>query len=166
MLLRPHSMPGGHFHSPLFTPYALYGIIDHVYGWPAYNAHDGFTAAQSTLNIFETVGYLVYLSIIWGREKGEGKGLGVRGRLGAKVDGVWGAGAALLGFAISVMTLSKTVLYGKSFNSFQTEMDNPGMRINWKLMGRQIVLNEFHSGFKHIGHNDAFSLLFLWIIPK
>ena len=27
-------------------------------------------------------------------------------------------------------------------------------------------LNEACSGFQHIGHNDAATLIFLWIIPK
>lgn len=29
-----------------------------------------------------------------------------------------------------------------------------------------IGCNEFFSGFDNVGHNDALSLLFLWIIPK
>ena len=44
-----------------------------------------------------------------------------------------------MAFAASVMTLSKTVLY-------------------W--------LVEYWSGFQNIGHNDAASLFFLWIVPK
>ena len=29
-----------------------------------------------------------------------------------------------------------------------------------------IGLNEYCSGFRHIGHNDAMSVVFLWAIPK
>ncbi|CAG7924076.1 unnamed protein product [Penicillium olsonii] len=65
VLLRPHSMPGGRFHSPVFTPYALYGTIDYIYGWPAFKARNGFTAAQTILNLVETAGYLWYLAIVY-----------------------------------------------------------------------------------------------------
>ncbi|KAI5304900.1 hypothetical protein KEM55_009221, partial [Ascosphaera atra] len=54
-LLRPYSMPGGFLH-PLWKPYALYGEVDYMYGWPEYLAHNGFTAAQSFMNLVETVG--------------------------------------------------------------------------------------------------------------
>lgn len=29
-----------------------------------------------------------------------------------------------------------------------------------------VVLNEYFSGFRNIGHNDAMTIIFLWIIPK
>ncbi|KAJ5911521.1 uncharacterized protein N7473_000824 [Penicillium subrubescens] len=129
VLLRPHSMPGGRLHSPIWTPYALYGTVDYIYGWPAYNARNGFTAAQTVMNVVETLGYLYYLWIgfVWllAGEK--------------VVAGRTGAIALLVAFTASVMTLSKTLLY-------------------W--------LNEFFSGFDNIGHNDAASLIFLWIIPN
>ncbi|TQV94472.1 C6 transcription factor [Cordyceps javanica] len=55
------------------------------------------------------------------------------------LTGRCGAQAVLIGFSAAVMTLSKTLLY-------------------W--------LNEYYSGFDNIGHNDLFSLIFLWIIPN
>lgn len=122
-------MPDGKFHSPLFTPYALYGTVDYMYGWPAYNANNGFTAAQGSLNFLETVGYLGYLWIVW--QKGE-KGKRI-------LTGGWGGMAVLVGFALSVMTVSKTILY---------------------------QLNEYFSGFENVGHNDTGSLILLWIIPN
>ncbi|KAL9570786.1 hypothetical protein ACKAV7_005123 [Fusarium commune] len=64
---RPHTMPGGFLHWPLYVPYALYGEVDHVYGWKAFNAKNGFTAAQTALNLVETVMYLVYLYMLWTR---------------------------------------------------------------------------------------------------
>lgn len=109
VLLRPHSMIGGDLHSPVFIPYALYSTVDYVYGFPAYNGRDGFTGAQSSLNIVETLGYLVYLAIVW--KVGTSQGLN---GLQRRIEGRWGASAALLGFAISVMTLSKTTLYRES----------------------------------------------------
>ena len=96
-------MPDGKFQSPFFTPYALYGTVDYMYGWPAYNANNGFTAAQGSLNLLESIGYIVYLWIVW--QKGEGSR-----RI---LSGGWAGMAVLVGFAMSVMTVSKTVLYCK-----------------------------------------------------
>lgn len=132
VFLRPHSMPGGFLHSPLWVPYALYGTVDHVYGFRAWEAKNGFTAAQSLLNAVETVAYGCYLWGVWrfGREEngaGEGaKRLPGRPRKDAVVrvveevrgwrvvEGRAAGRAVLVGFAASVMTLSKTVLYCES----------------------------------------------------
>ncbi|KAG5967027.1 hypothetical protein E4U58_002332 [Claviceps cyperi] len=144
VLGRPHTMHGGRAHWPLWLPYKLYGEVDYVYGWKAILDKNGFTAAQSTLNVIETVLYLVYLSL-WrsrgSREGGdatavpgdrEGRGAWVvRGRVGAL--------ALLLGFSAAVMTLSKTLLY-------------------W--------CNEYFSGFENVGHNEFFDLLLMWILPN
>lgn len=108
-------MPGGYLHLPIWKPYALYGVIDYIYGWPAFDAKDGFTGAQSSMNVVETIGYLLYLGVVWRKGGREGKGSGVKGRLGERVEGGWGATAALGGFAVSVMTLSKSVLYSELF---------------------------------------------------
>lgn len=125
-------MPGGSLHRPLWTPYALYGTIDGVYGFKAWHAREGFTAAQGLLNLVESVMYVVYLWLAL--------------RRGA--DGQWrssaagrreGAAGLLVGFSAAVMTLSKTVLY-------------------WA--------REYYCDFDNIGHNDAVTLFFLWIIPK
>ena len=91
--------PGGALHAPLFVPYALYGRVDHLYGAEAWGAGNGFTGAQAGLNVVESVGYAAYLWVVW--RYGEG---GV-------VGGGWGGAACLVGFGVSVMTVSKTVLY-------------------------------------------------------
>ncbi len=119
VLLRPHSMPGGKYHYPLWAPYELYGRTDYVYGWKAWNEHNGFTAAQGWLNVVETVGYLCYLGLVFsfgvqsrGQGRGAPKGVGLWGwtrSVGGDAAGL----ATLVGFAASVMTLSKTVLYCK-----------------------------------------------------
>ncbi|KAK4225071.1 hypothetical protein QBC38DRAFT_280353 [Podospora fimiseda] len=127
VFLRPHSMPSGFLHSPIWTPYALYGQIDYIYGLKAYESHNGFTAAQSALNVIETLGYIYYL-VKWYSQSANSQ---VKGRDGAKM--------LLVGYSAAVMTVSKTVLY-------------------W--------LNEYYSGFDNIGHNDIWSLVFLWIIPN
>jgi hypothetical protein len=166
VLLRPHSMPGGRLHSPIWTPYALYGTVDYIYGWPAYNARNGFTAAQTVMNVIETLGYLYYLWIVYrhGATVVSGRG-GKKLKKGfvwllageKVVAGRTGAIALLVAFTASEMTLSKTLLYCKS------PVDSlSGSNLVLTLIG----LNEFFSGFDNIGHNDAVSLIFLWIIPK
>ena len=85
----------------------LYGKVDYIYGWKAWDEHNGFPAAQGMLNVIETAGYLGYLWILW--RHGEGEGYGRR-----TLAGGWGGFACLFGFALGVMTVSKTVLYGES----------------------------------------------------
>ncbi|KAL1971145.1 hypothetical protein VTN77DRAFT_96 [Rasamsonia byssochlamydoides] len=150
VLLRPHSMPGGKLHSPIWTPYALYGTIDYIYGWPAFNARNGFTAAQTVLNLLETACYVYYLAVVYQY----GATMTTTGRASQKkvrkglswflfdekvVAGRTGALALLIAFSGSVATFSKTVLY-------------------W--------LNEAFSGFDNIGHNDLTTLVLYWIIPN
>jgi len=147
-------MPGGRIHNYLWKPYALYGTVDYIYGWPAWDAKNGFTSAQGTLNLIESVLYIYYLWVIGARVAG-GDGF-VRGvalksvNLFARVDGadqekiiIRGgssvASAVLACFASAVMTLSKTILY-------------------W--------LNEYYSGFVNIGHNSWGRLVWLWVVPN
>lgn len=102
-------MPGGSLHWPLWTPYELYGRVDHVYGFKAWDAGSGFTGAQGLMNLIETVLYAVYwgLWVRYGRlEGGGGDGLAKR-RVGGRAGGL----AVVVGFGAAVMTLSKTVLY-------------------------------------------------------
>ncbi|KAG6012678.1 hypothetical protein E4U54_007362 [Claviceps lovelessii] len=138
VLGRPHTMPGGTAHWPLWTPYKLYGEVDHVYGWKALRDKSGFTAAQSSLNVAETVLYLAYLYIWRSRGGRDHAQAGTRPPAWV-VGGRAGALALLLGFSAAVMTLSKTLLY-------------------WA--------NEYFSDFANVGHNDFSTLLRLWIIPN
>ena len=141
-------MPGGYLHAPLWKPYALYGVVDYMYGFPAWNARNGFTSAQGVLNLIESAGYVVYLWMIgkYGKDQDLVQGRGAPsfktiGWIGKAriVDSKEAGLAVLIGFSAAVMTVSKTILYG---------------------------LNEYFSGFDNIGHNDISSLIFLWIIPK
>lgn len=111
VLLRPWTMEGGPLHWPLWVPYKLYGEVDHVYGWKAFRARNGFTAAQGSLNVVETALYLGYLGIYFAsaRSGGAGQGHGVKKALTGRPAAV----AVLLAFSSAVMTLSKTVLYCK-----------------------------------------------------
>lgn len=123
VLLRPHSMPGNKLHSPVWTPYALYGTIDYIYGWPAFNARNGFTAAQTIMNLVETAGYLYYLGIVFGygapvapttgrpQQRKSRRGLLWLLKDDKVVPGRVGAVALLVAFSASVMTVSKTALY-------------------------------------------------------
>ncbi|KAI9803737.1 MAG: hypothetical protein M1833_000649 [Piccolia ochrophora] len=146
VLLRPHSMEGGWLH-PIFKPYALYATIDYQYGWPAWENRSGFTAAQSSVNIVETLMYASYLWIVFtsGRQTStQGKGAphpasaGWLGQ-GRVVPGEKGVLAVLIAYAAAVMTVAKTSLY---------------------------FLNEYWSGFESIGHNSAKDIVFLYILPK
>ncbi|KAH6629916.1 hypothetical protein B0J18DRAFT_419714 [Chaetomium sp. MPI-SDFR-AT-0129] len=107
MLLRPHTMPGGYLHEPLWKPYALYGEVDHMYGFKQWNLNNPFAATQSWLNLAETVLYLVYVGLWYAN--GRALAPGARRAVGGKV----GALAVLVGFSAAVMTVSKTVLYCK-----------------------------------------------------
>jgi hypothetical protein len=110
-------MPGGALHSPIWTPYALYGKIDYMYGWPAWNARIGFTAAQGSMNAIEFAMDAFYLWVVYANGKV---------KRGEKKDIRWflweekrveGAGlAVLVVWGAAVMTLSKTVLYSKSYS--------------------------------------------------
>jgi hypothetical protein len=109
-------MPGGKFHSPIWKLYALYGTVDYVYGWPAWNGHVGFTAAQASLNAVETAMYIYYFVAIY--RNASGNLLTTRSMkaffLGDDDNSVRGPGVAkavLYLFSAAVMTLSKTVLY-------------------------------------------------------
>ena len=122
VFLRPHSMPGGWLHSPIWKMYGLYGTVDHIYGWKAYNSHNGFTAAQSAMNVVETGMYAWYLGTVYayGQQSArQGRGaprtssvgwLGESRSLGGRRAGE----AVLIAFAAAVMTLSKTLLYCRS----------------------------------------------------
>ncbi|OAA39538.1 C6 transcription factor [Beauveria brongniartii RCEF 3172] len=163
VLGRPHTMEHGWLHWPFWSPYKLYGEVDHVYGWKAFHAKSGFTAAQGALNAVETVMYLVYAWAFFA------KAVDVAGVDGKRaVTGRRGAQAVLVGFSAAVMTLSKTILYCmvSFFGEGGAQRPN-GQRKKPRLTTSCFTgLNEYYSGFDNIGHNDLSSLIFLWIIPK
>lgn len=113
VLLRPHTMEGGFLHEPLWAPYKLYGTIDHVYGWKAWDAGNGFTAAQSAMNLVESLLYVGYLWL-WARGRDE------RGAVAGREGGL----AVLMGWAAAVMTVSKTALYCE-FNGWGSCLRGP-----------------------------------------
>ncbi|RMZ87602.1 hypothetical protein DV736_g5174, partial [Chaetothyriales sp. CBS 134916] len=146
VVLRPHSMPGGKFHSPVWIPYGLYAAVDYLYGFPAWNNGVGFTAAQTMLNVIETLMYCYYLYILAVRGKGTGwiaklwtQKFSTTTGTAVTVKGQGVAFAVLVAYAAAVMTVSKTALY-------------------W--------LNEYFSNFENIGHNSVSTLFWLWIVPN
>ena len=90
-------------------------------GWKAFNEHNGFTSAQGTLNIIESLmyGYYLYILYTYGKQsKAQGRGApkaSAVGFLGQQrfVDGKMGALAVLVAYSAALMTVSKTVLYCK-----------------------------------------------------
>ncbi len=117
VLLRPLTMPGGSLHLPIYKPYGLYGTVDYMYGWPAWNDGVGFTAAQGSLNVLETIMYGWYVVILASQGQGTGWYQFWQKQFWTKKTVVQGEGLALamvICFASAVMTLSKTVLYCKS----------------------------------------------------
>ena len=117
VFLRPHSMPGGSLSNPIWTPYQKYAEVDYMYGFPAWNNHVGFTAAQASLNVAESVGYMYYLVMCWIYGGGFEGLQAVYQAGGARVQGGPPAvvsSAVLVCFSAAVMTISKTVLYCKS----------------------------------------------------
>ncbi|KAK3323037.1 hypothetical protein B0H66DRAFT_218712 [Apodospora peruviana] len=106
VLLRPHSMPGGKLHKPIWSLYTIYARVDYMYGFPQWEANNGFTAAQTTLNLIETVFLLAYAGLWYRHARPTGNKIGEK-----VVSGRPAALAVLLGFSACVMTLSKTVLY-------------------------------------------------------
>ncbi|KAJ7444563.1 hypothetical protein B0H11DRAFT_1747176 [Mycena galericulata] len=87
--MRPRSMEGGDLHW-IWAPYSIYQNVDLVYGVETLKRGDGFTNAQSLLNVVETLLNIWYL-------------------YAAHVT-AWPP-APLIGFTAAAMTLSKTVLY-------------------------------------------------------
>ncbi|CAD6886263.1 unnamed protein product, partial [Tilletia controversa] len=92
MLLRPHSMKGGKYFT-LWAPYELYGTIDKIYGVDAFTAKEGFPAAQSVMNIPETILNYIYVFIVLFTTSSHARAV-----------------APLIGFTATVMTASKTIL--------------------------------------------------------
>lgn len=126
VLGRPHTMEGGALHWPLWVPYKLYGEVDHIYGWKAFNARNGFTAAQGLLNLVETAMYLLYL-ILFFRSPSR------------RLTGRPAAVAVLVGFSAAVMTLSKTILYW--MNEYYSGFDNIGHNPFFDLVYLWIIPN-------------------------
>lgn len=108
-------MVGGKYHSPLWTPYALYAEIDYVYGWKALQENNSWTQTQTWFNLGEVLAYGVYLGWVLGG----GYAKGGRGILeGRTLEGRRAAWAVLVGFSAASLTFYKTVMYCMFFIPF------------------------------------------------
>lgn len=109
-------MVGGKYHSPLWTPYALYAEIDYVYGWKALQENNSWTQTQTWFNLGEVLAYAVYLGWVLGG--GGVKGSGRRILEGRTLEGRRAAWAVLVGFSAASLTFYKTVMYCMFFFPF------------------------------------------------
>ncbi|CEH18201.1 related to adiponectin receptor 1 [Ceraceosorus bombacis] len=89
---RPHSFKDG-FLFPIWAPYGKYEGVDLIYSRKAWEDKLGFTAAQASLNVVETILNFAYLGLA---HFAEPRYLAV---------------SPLVGFTAVVMTWSKTALY-------------------------------------------------------
>jgi hypothetical protein len=108
-------MPGGSLHWPIWVPYELYLQTDYIYGWKAVNEKNGFTSAQGSMNVPETLLYIYYLYIVYsqGTQLKAARGGESPGFLAQRyIAGRSGALAVMVGYTAAVMTFSKTLLYG------------------------------------------------------
>lgn len=108
-------MVGGKYHSPLWTPYALYAEIDYVYGWKALQENNSWTQTQTWFNLGEVLAYAVYLGWVLGGGGVKGKGRILEGRT---LEGRRAAWAVLVGFSAASLTFYKTVMYCMFFFLF------------------------------------------------
>lgn len=164
ILLRPHTFSGGKVQWPIWKPYEIYASIDKVYSRSAWDAKEGFGGAQGVLNAVELVLYGLYAMIIYnhsaparagtGLQVSEGVSAWLSG--GRKVRGKVGNRALMIGFAASVMTLSKTTLYCECASAIYCE-------------ARELIcpdFNEYFSDFASVRHNDWFTLFLFYGVMK
>lgn len=168
ILLRPHTFVGGKYHDLLWKPYAIYQRVDLVYSPSAREERNGWPGAQAAFNVIETLGYYLYLWMVTAHTSSELK-RGVNclgsiwtGLLGDRqVEGTRGAAAALLLFALSFLTLTKTLLYGEILLALRLMRCRGGL-----LTIRFSGLVESYSGFRHVSHNSAMDLFRWYILTK
>jgi hypothetical protein len=114
-------MPGGKL-SWLWQPYGMYGEVDKVYGFKAYNAGEGWTATQAAVNAVETAAYFAYLYLVYAhgeQEPRQGSGAPDRSVMGQfralsesrTVTGKVAAQATLLAYSAATVTFWKTIIY-------------------------------------------------------
>ncbi|TFK34652.1 hypothetical protein BDQ12DRAFT_738062 [Crucibulum laeve] len=115
--MRPRSMKGGDLHW-LWKPYSIYQEVDYIYGVPALLANDGFTNAQSMLNVMETLLNITYLYLAHIAQ--------------------WPP-ATIVGFGAALMTLSKTILYWAQ--EYYCDYCSIGHNSAWNLFVYWIIPN-------------------------
>ncbi|KAJ1552568.1 hypothetical protein HK405_010810, partial [Cladochytrium tenue] len=136
MLLRPRTFPGGDLFF-FWQPYALYATVDLVYSEDAYREREGFSTAQSTMNVVESVLNLLYLYLA--HVAGSLSRLRDRDGRTSRAAAAARAVAPPVLLAATAMTASKTILY---------------------------FLNDHFCGWCKTGHNDWRTFVLLWFLPN
>lgn len=145
-------------------PYGGYGEIDKVYGFKAWDAHNGWTLTQTIGNLFETAVYVVYLYLVYKygeQETTQGTGAPDKSKMGRfsalsesrTMHGRIAALATLLAYTAAVVTTWKTVIY------WLLEACE-GMKL--RCGPTSTTLTYLRSGFANLGHNSWPVLLFYW----
>ena len=105
IILRPHSLPGHKWHSPIWVPVASYAAVDGIYSERAWVESEGWTAAQGAINVTEVCMYIWYFWVIQ-----------TKARNGSKyLDGRADGKACVLGLIAGTITWTKSSLYGRLF---------------------------------------------------
>ena len=132
-----------------------YGAIDLIYGFSTLESGHGFTNAQAALNIVEATlnSYFLFL-----------RHTSVETAVGGK-KAPYHAHAPIVGFAASLMTLSKTALYFLQGES--SEADNAG----WLLQRCSsntvsLLMAEYYGGWPSVKHNSALDLVRYYFLPN
>lgn len=108
----------------------LYATIDYIYSRSAFESGNGFTNAQSFLNVIETMLNIEYLYLAHSASTKQVPGREARGH----------ATAPLIGFAAAIMTLSKTLLYHLQGEQWQAQRKDQAA----DLQTARILLRRLH----------------------
>ena len=104
MFLRPHTLPGQKWHSPIWSLYGTYASVDHMYNHQAWEEKDGFAVAQCVGSLIECALYAWYGALVW--KYGDGRKLWA---VGEKEGGK----ACVVGLVAGSMATGKTMLCGE-----------------------------------------------------
>jgi len=100
IVLRPRTLPGHEWHDPIWTAVGTYAAVDGVYSEQAWLEGEGWTAAQSVINVTEVLLYVWYYAIV---RKSRNERNEVGGRAGGR--------ACVVGLVAGTVTLTKSALY-------------------------------------------------------
>jgi hypothetical protein len=135
--------------------------VDKIYGFKAYNAGEGWTAAQAAVNVVETMAYIAYLYVVYKhgeQEPRQGAGAPDRSTLGQfralaesrTVTGHCAGMAVITAYTAATVTFWKTIIYWL-IEGFSGSYIDP-----------QLLLRLTIVGWENIGHNSWSTLLFFW----
>lgn len=103
VFLRPHTLPGGKWHDPYFSPNTHYASVDRMYGRKNWESGDGFVAAHDILHLTECSLAAIYLWIVFVH------GVPTQG-IKRAVTGKAASLAVIVGLMEGAMTLEMTLM--------------------------------------------------------